>query len=297
MAPSRLTDSQKNELVERFRAGESSQELADAFGCSANTVIRVVKAALEPAEYERLKQQRARRGGRAGEAAAGTAAGMSLPLDRSVAEPAEPAAAADEAQAADEAEDEVELEEDAEDEPEDEPSAAMPPNRPRGGRTMGAGAGSEEDGPGVLAIDDADDFAEEEDDLLGEEDAGEEDATPFLAIPLAQALEDHLPREPEPLSSAAWPASVYMLVDKTVELQARPLREFPELGRLAADEEERQALALFINPRQAKRQCGRTQRVIKLPDPRVLERTAPYLLAQGISRVVVEGSLYALPGS
>jgi hypothetical protein len=29
----------------------------------------------------------------------------------------------------------------------------------------------------------------------------------------------------------------------------------------------------------------------------LLERTAPFLLAQGISRVVMEGALYALPGS
>jgi hypothetical protein len=54
---------------------------------------------------------------------------------------------------------------------------------------------------------------------------------------------------------------------------------------------------VFVNPRQAKRLCGRSQRVIKIPDTRVLERTAPYLLAQGISRVVIEGSLYALPGA
>jgi hypothetical protein len=29
----------------------------------------------------------------------------------------------------------------------------------------------------------------------------------------------------------------------------------------------------------------------------VIERTAPYLLNQEISRVVMEGALYALPGS
>ena len=100
-----------------------------------------------------------------------------------------------------------------------------------------------------------------------------------------------------PLADATLPSSVYMLVDKTVELQAKPLKEFPELGHLPADEEERQALMVFSNPRQAKRHCGRTQRVIKVPDTRIFERTASYLLAQGISRVVMEGSLYSLPGS
>jgi len=37
--------------------------------------------------------------------------------------------------------------------------------------------------------------------------------------------------------------------------------------------------------------------VIKVPDLGILERTSPYLVAQGISRLVVEGALYSLPGS
>ena len=60
MAATRLTDSQKIEIVARYRAGDVSAELAEAYGCSTNTVSRVVKAGLEPAEYEQLKQQRIR---------------------------------------------------------------------------------------------------------------------------------------------------------------------------------------------------------------------------------------------
>jgi hypothetical protein len=164
----------------------------------------------------------------------------------------------------------------------------------------------EEDGPAVLAIEDADDFgAEDDDDLLtGDDDGSEEDAdgeiNPFQPIPVALLEEGTAAREEgrlQTLVTASLPTSAYMLVDKTVELQAKPLSEFPELGRLPAEELERQALVVFLNPRQAKRQCGRTQRVIKVPDLKVLELTAPYLLAQGISRVVIEGALYALPGS
>ncbi|MDA0887677.1 MAG: helix-turn-helix domain-containing protein, partial [Cyanobacteria bacterium] len=46
MAATRLSDSQKIEIVARYRAGEGSSELAGAFGCSAITVSRAVKAAL-----------------------------------------------------------------------------------------------------------------------------------------------------------------------------------------------------------------------------------------------------------
>jgi hypothetical protein len=86
-------------------------------------------------------------------------------------------------------------------------------------------------------------------------------------------------------------------VDRSVELQPTPLGECPDLGPLPEQEAQRQALMLFVNPRQAKRLCGRSQRVIQLPDLSLLERTAPYLLAQGISRVVIEGGIYSLPGS
>ena len=274
MAATRLIDSQKSELVSRFQAGASSQELAEAYGCSPNTVTRVVKAALDPAVYEQLKQQRSRR-----PAAGLEAEGLEIvaAVQPAVAEPAviEVSGAAVDPLAA------------------DEPIAAADP---------------EEDGPAVLAIDDADDFVDDDDDVVdddsddddfgdSDEDRDLEEAAAFAPVPVALSFEDQLPSSPVPLASAPIPASVYMLVDKTVELQARPLSEIPELGRLEPSELERQAIVVYSNPRQAKRHCGRTQRVIKVPDTRVLERTSTYLLAQGISRVVIEGSLYSLPGS
>ncbi len=162
----------------------------------------------------------------------------------------------------------------------------------------------EDDDTTVLAIDDADDFApddDSEDDLLTAEEDGEDDGPfgnqDFHAVAVLPILvDDQHETRPAPWTPDVLPSCAYLLVDKTVELQARPLAEIPELGRLPAEEQDQQALVLFTNPRQAKRQCGRTQRVIKLPDPALLGRTAPYLRAQGISRVVIEGALYALPG-
>ena len=252
MAATRLTDSHKIEIVARYRAGVVSAELAEAYGCSTNTVSRVVKAGLDPAEYEQLKQQRIR------------------PLKVSQEQPAPEQAAPELAPS------------------EPEPLEPEPPEL-----ELPDPAGDDED-HAVLAIDDADDFGDDANEL----DFADDDlADQFVAVPLL--LVDHVgePAQCQPLADAPLPASVYMLVDKTVELQAKPLKEFPELGQLPDGEEERQALMVFANPRQAKRHCGRSQRVIKVPDTRVLERTAPYLIAQGISRVVIEGSLYSLPGS
>jgi hypothetical protein len=257
MAATRLTDSQKIEIVARYRAGEVSAELAEAYGCSTNTVSRVVKAGLDPAEYEQIKQQRIRP--------------LKVSQEQPALEPVAPEQAA----------------------PELAPSEPEPlePEAPE--LELQEQAGDDED-HAVLAIDDADDFGDDANDL----DFADDDlADQFVAVPLL--LVDHVgePAQCQPLADAPLPASVYMLVDKTVELQAKPLKDFPELGQLPDGEEERQALMVFANPRQAKRHCGRTQRVIKVPDTRILERTAPYLIAQGISRVVMEGSLYSLPGS
>ncbi len=310
MAATRLSDSQKAELVGRFREGSSSQQLADSYGCSANTVIRVVRTELGEEAYERLKAERSRRRTRtaadeADPAAAPDTLQTALAISTSEPEPApEPEASH---------EPDPEPEAPSEPEPAPEPTIAArriipaPPRR----LTLAAPVKAEavaEDGPAVLAIEDADDFGADDDDLLtsddgddeGSDDGAEGEINPFQPIPVV-LLDDGAPAGADgrlqPLASAALPSSAYMLVDKTVELQARPLSEFPELGRLPAAELERQALVVFLNPRQAKRQCGRTQRVIKLPDLKVFELTAPYLLAQGISRVVIEGSLYALPGS
>ena len=259
MAAPRLNDSQKEELVARYRQGETAQALAAAYGCSPNTVSRVLKAALDPAEMASIKRQ---------------SRGRRVDAPEPVEPAAPPLAAASPAVAAAQA----------------DPAEADPAEE---GDDDGDRAVDVEQSE--LAIDDADDFAEDGlDDGDSLDDCEADDASPVPAAAIAAGVV----LEAQPLIPGVLPASVYMLVDKTVELQAKPLRDFPELGTLPEEEQQRQALMLFTNPRQAKRQCGRTQRVIKVPDAGVLERRSSYLVAQGITRLVVEGgSLFALAGS
>ena len=247
MPAPRLNDSQKEELVARYRQGETAQALAAAYGCSPNTVSRVLKAALDPAEMEAIKRQSR------GKSAAPVAEVVPVAPPAVEATPVAPEA----------------------------PSAAFAAEQ----------ADPDDDDQNTLAIDDADDFGDDglEDDDSGSDDDSDDVETAGVAIDPAVLL------EAQPLIPGALPASVYLLVDKTVELQPRPLAEFTELGSLPEEEQGRQALMLYTNPRQAKRQCGRTQRVIKVPDAGVLERRSSYLVAQGITRLVVEGgTLFAL---
>ena len=307
MAAPRLSDSQKSELVARFRAGESAQGLARAYGCSAATVSRTVRAALDPQEYERLKLPAGRRAAAADRAPSGTAEGADV-LQGKLLEPMEPMEPLEPLEHAADAEHPAAAEPMA--------AAAAEPMAATGAEADGEQA---DEAPATLAIDDADDFGDEDldedqdDDQDDDEEDDEEDdehdsplrsgsaagsARSALAASLGLgAAAQAEPVPVQPLAEARLPESAYLLVDKTVELQARPLSDFPELGLLDPDELERQALVVYLNPRHAKRQCGRSQRVIKIPDLAVLERTSRFLLSQGISRLVIEGSLYSLSGS
>lgn len=275
MAASRLSEAQKDDIVGRYRGGASSAELAALFGCSTNTVSRVVKAALPAEEYAQLKQQRGKGGSRA-TAVAGQVAVAEQPAVAEAAEHAAGAVAVTEPPTPAEAQVPV--------------AAPVAPPAP-GDAPAAPGDDDDADGrPGVLAIDDADDFGDDEADSDGDDEAdsdGEDEAETAVA---------HEPVQCRCLSEVQLPASGYLLVDRQVELQPTPLGDCPDLGTLPPEEAERKALQVFLNPRQAKRHCGRSQRVIQLPEVAMLLRTAPYLLAQGISRVVIEGSLYSLPG-
>ena len=246
MAPRRLSDSEKQDLVGRYKAGESTAALAEAFGCSPNTVTRTVKALLPPEAYAALKASRQKTG--------------TITPTPTVAPAAEEESSVDAVQ----------------DEDNDE-------------------------GASTLALDDADDFGEDTDEVNDEEGSTEDDVsaasqtfTELVPLVGVADLSDRVPVEVQPLLPGCLPNSVYMLVDKVVELDARPLRDFPELGHLEESELDREGLLLYGNPRAAKRQCGRSQRVIKVPDTAVFERTSEYLLARGITRLVMDGSLIAL---
>ena len=235
MAASRLNDSQKQEVVLRYQAGETAAALAEAFSCSANTVSRTIKAAIGLEAYGAIKDLR-----------------IAGSVVKAIVKP-------------EIAQDQVEL---------------------------------ELTSPAAFAVtSEEEDYGKEELDINDLEIESNNDFIAFAPLAVTANLSDSSPCVSKPLVASELPASLYLLVDREVELKGTPVRDFTELGLIASEEEDLQAIALFINPRQAKRQCGRSQRVIKVPDSSLLELTAPYILAQGISRIVLEGALYAVPGS
>jgi hypothetical protein len=249
MAASRLNDSQKQEVVQRYQAGETAAALAEAFSCSANTVSRTIKAAIGIEAYGAIKDLRI--------------AGSAVKAIGKVLHSAEDFAVLKEEEL---------VKEDFE--------------------VIDAEASDTELSDPEFSNSDISDS--EISDLEIESNS---DFIAFAPLAVTANLSDSSPCVSKPLVASELPASLYLLVDREVELKGTPVKDFTELGLIASEEEDLQAIALFINPRQAKRQCGRSQRVIKVPDSSLLELTAPYILAQGISRIVLEGALYAVPGS
>ncbi|BEV35944.1 helix-turn-helix domain-containing protein [Synechococcus sp. M16CYN] len=268
MVPRRLSDSERQELVGRYKAGESTAALAEEFGCSPNTVSRTVKSLLPPEAYAALKASRQKSG------AVSASASVHVDMVPPRSEVLTTAIAAN-------SDDSVVLID----------AASANKTAP----IISSEELSSED-PSGLALNDADDFGKEPE----EQNSEYEDPTffevPTELVPLIgiNELNNRTKTETRPLSPGVLPNSVYMLVDKAVELDVRPLRDFPELNQLDVTDQDRQGLCLFSNPRAAKRQCSRSQRVIKVPDTGVFERTSSYLLKRGITRLVIEGALVSL---
>jgi len=87
---------------------------------------------------------------------------------------------------------------------------------------------------------------------------------------------------------------LYLVVDRMSELVTCPLQAFRDLGQVPESEEPQRTLPVFDNHRVARRFSRRNQRVIKVPDGRLLAKTAPWLEAKGITRLLLDGQVYAL---
>ncbi|MBD2123098.1 transposase [Trichocoleus sp. FACHB-262] len=138
-----------------------------------------------------------------------------------------------------------------------------------------------------LDDDDLDDLDDEDED---DDDDDLDDADAFMGGQLqTQAFVRVLP-----LADASIPKTFYLVVDRMAELITRPLREFGDLGQIPSEDVQAKTLPIFDNHRIARRFSKRNQRVIKVPDGRVLPKVSVYLQAKGITRLLIDGQVYSL---
>ena len=123
------------------------------------------------------------------------------------------------------------------------------------------------------------------------------DQTSFVEIiPLNYEIDNQNQKDLSsiPLSEINFPKIVYMIVDNKTELEVKILNDYPEWHFLSKEDLNRKTLRIYDDLKNAKRDCNKEQKVIKVPNPDVFKIVAPLLISRGISRIVSPGKLIAL---
>ncbi|MEG3918264.1 hypothetical protein QUA07_03825 [Microcoleus sp. T3_A4] len=329
MTPTKLSDSDKRELIRLYRqSNENTITLAKRYGVSSSTVRRIIQGALSEPEYEFLVQQKQKRLSDRSSVSEPTEATtessaddgetdpVAVPLSESV--PVLPSASnsrptirkrsnsVPEPVAEPEIRGNVESDLDVSDVP-DAPAANLADRSHRAVVTGELKAMLPAEG--LLAGEDFSDFEdddededEDEDDLDDDFDEDVENEDSLSEGSLLGSLSSGELIELRgtgliqvlPLSEASLPKICYLVVDRAAELITRPLKAFGELGQIPAAEIREKTLAVFDNHRVARRFATRNQRVFKIPDSSMLQKAAPYLRAKGITRLLIDGQVYSL---
>ena len=122
-------------------------------------------------------------------------------------------------------------------------------------------------------------------------------STSFMEITPLDYEIDYLPQKDLSslsISDIIFPNTVYMVVDKNIELKTKYLKEYPDWQFLSEDELNRKTIEIHNDLKSAKMVCNKEQKVIKVPNSNVFKIVAPILLSRGISRLVNADKLIAL---
>ena len=118
----------------------------------------------------------------------------------------------------------------------------------------------------------------------------------FEVIPLTEGVELNSQKDlsSRPIKDFEFPNTVYMIVDKGIELETKFLKEYPEWQFLPKDDLNRKTIQVYFDLKNAKRDCNKEQKVIKVPNTDVFKIVSPILLSRGITRIITEDQLIAL---
>ena len=272
MISRRLTKTQKAEILEAYRDGDNTNALAEQYHCTPNTINRTVKTLLSEYEYTLLKKKRSKNSNK---------------KDKFV-----------------DNEKVKQKEEDLE-----QASLLISCNEKVKEEDQYVKVNEESHRHGVdqvasLDIEDADEFVEDQysvNQKIKDHDKDKNNQNfdeNFEEIaPLVSGFDFDLKKQKsdfEILDYECLPESVYMIVDKKVELELQLISDLPEWSFLPENELQRKAILLFANQRSAKRICSRGQRVIKIPNTSIFKLSKSYLISKGITRLILEDSIIGL---
>ncbi|MEH2196392.1 MAG: transposase [Nostoc sp.] len=147
-------------------------------------------------------------------------------------------------------------------------------------------------------LDESEDLDDLDDDDLDDDDFEEEDFDDDDLDDERPLVTKRRPGEASvqvlPLSIANLPKTCYLVIDRSSELITRPLKDFGDLGQIPSLETQQRTLPVFDNHRVAKRFSTKRDRVIKVPDSKMLHKARIHLQAKGITRLLIDGQVYSL---
>ena len=312
MTASKLSDSDKQDILKLYRQpGETTSTLASRYSVSNSTINRILRQGFSESEYEFLVQQKRSTRPQPANLQADNQPGWDPPAtgDRPEDAPGfsskrrrrRSSAAANHAAASPLPK--KQEQDSAGQSPNIAPSPPSAAAREVQAPKLRASPDGDTNLPGKVALEEnyeaeanvledilGEDLLGIEDDLDDEDDLDEG----LEAFPLENRVNANALLSVLPLSEASLPKTCYLVVDRAAELVARPLKEFGELGQIPAEEIQARTLPVFDNHRVARRFSNRTQRVVKIPDGQMLQKTGSYLQAKGITRLLIDGQVYAL---
>ena len=129
-----------------------------------------------------------------------------------------------------------------------------------------------------------------------QESLDQTEETFFELVPILDGIELEKQKDlsSQPLKDSNLPQIVYMLVDKKIELIPKSLGDYPQWRFLPEEDLNRKTIEIFSDIKNAKRDCKKDEKVIKVPNPNIFNLVAPILIAKGISRIIIEDNLISL---
>ena len=97
-----------------------------------------------------------------------------------------------------------------------------------------------------------------------------------------------------PLDKIDLPKIVYMIVDKKIELKTKLLKEYATWQYLPEDDLNSKTIEIYSDLKNAKRDCKKEQKVIKIPNTHVFKIASRFLISQGITRIINDQQLILL---
>ncbi len=332
MTVKKLTDADRKEILDLYRhTGETTSTLADRYGVSNSTISRFLKVTLPEDEYETLIA--AKRAARTSGGEEKTAPQLNEPEPEPAAAlpvvesqvltetPAEatPGKTVRRRRIAAEISQETETPAKAEVEAgltstyidtqaissnSEQASLDVPSTRADSFQDamIAADVSAQANSIAEMLAEDLLDESEEDDDDLDDDiddiddiDEDDEDDDLYEEQPiLRRRLPANTVVQVLPLSEAILPRTCYLVIDRAAELITRPLREFGDLGQIPSQEFQQRTLPVFDNHRVARRFSSKRDRVIKVPDSRMLQKASSHLQAKGITRLLFDGRVYSL---